>query len=55
MFFCSLRWLQLDKSAKQIKKGNFVILDLDAAKREVEALKRSLEEEKIQKTQGKLL
>ena len=51
----SQRWLQLDKSAKEIKKGNFVILELDAAKREIEALKTSLKEEKIQKTQGRLL
>ena len=32
-----------------------MILELDAAKREIEVLKTSLEKEKIQKTQGKLL
>ena len=32
-----------------------IILELKAAKKEIEALKTSLEEEKIQKTQGKLL
>ena len=29
--------------------------DLDAARKEIEALKTSLEEEKIQKTEGRLL
>ena len=33
---------------------NFVILELDAAKREIDALKTSLEEEKLQKTQSRL-
>ena len=33
----------------------FVILELEVAKKEIETLKRLLEEEKIQKTQGKLL
>ena len=33
----------------------FVILELEVAKKEIETLKRSLEAEKIQKTQGKLL
>ena len=32
-----------------------MILELEAAKRKIEALKTSLEEEKIQKTQGRLL
>ena len=34
---------------------NFLILELDAAKKEIEKLKTSLKEEKIQKTQGRLL
>ena len=33
----------------------YVFSGLDAANKEIEALKTSLEEEKIQKTQGRLL
>ena len=33
----------------------YVFSGLNAAKKEIEALKTSLEDEKIQKTQGKLL
>ena len=35
--------------------GTYVFSGLNAAKKELEALKTSLEKEKIQKTQGRLL